>query len=85
MCTNVTVVTPEDVEDDSYVDVEALEVEISEEISTPDPTEDNTPAEKESNTDDASLEENQTKLSPERETEIERNRWSLIKLIESCH
>lgn len=73
MCTNVTLVTPEDVEDDSYVDVEGLEVEISEEISTPDRTEDNIPVEKEVSTDDACLEQNQTKLTPERETEIERN------------
>lgn len=74
MCTNVTLVTPEDVEDDSYVDVEGLEVEINEEISTPDHTEDNIPVEKEFNTDDACLEQNQTKLTHERETEIERNK-----------
>lgn len=80
MITNVTVVTPD--EEDSYVDVETLNGETSEGNSTPDPSKHTPPPEEISGTsaDDVSPQETQSHLTPEKEAEIERNKYESSSL-----
>ncbi|XP_061189590.1 uncharacterized protein LOC133197526 isoform X2 [Saccostrea echinata] len=83
---NITVVTPENEEDDSYVDVESMDVEVSEGVSTPPSTEVHPQVEELSSTAGDTLHENEAQgLITETGTQIEQNNPYHVSPRESIH
>ncbi|XP_062581129.1 F-box/WD repeat-containing protein 7-like isoform X2 [Saccostrea cucullata] len=82
---NITVVTPENEEDDSYVDVESVDVDMVEEVSTPRSTDFHPQVEEVSSTANVSPRKNEADLTPERGAQIEQNSPYQVSPRESIH